>query len=134
TTLKIAVFAPIPRASVITATMAKPGLLSRVRTPYRASCQNLSISHLDATYATDGKSHASRISSEVMWQDQLTGGLSGRAASFSVRSWDTSITCWHSPKAINPSKAAIRFRFIARKTWTSHVFGAHGGPVGDNSR
>src|SRR5215469_9995281 len=72
TTLKIAVFAPIPRARVIMATMAKPGLWHRVRTPYRTSCQKVSIAHLDATCAQGGKSHASRLSSEVKGQDQLS--------------------------------------------------------------
>jgi len=34
TTLKIAVFAPMPSANVITATKVKPGFLLSVRRPY----------------------------------------------------------------------------------------------------
>ena len=36
-------FAPIPSASVSTATAVKPGLRRRTRTPYRTSCQKLAI-------------------------------------------------------------------------------------------
>src|ERR1700722_13269866 len=39
TTVKIAVFAPMPRASVRTATAAKPGFLISIRTPYFKSCR-----------------------------------------------------------------------------------------------
>src|SRR5439155_6789167 len=42
-TLKIAVEAPMPNASVITATTAKPGLFASVRTANRTSCRTVSI-------------------------------------------------------------------------------------------
>src|SRR5580693_8169728 len=42
TTVKIAVFAPMPRASVSTATIVKPGFLRSIRTPYFRSCKKLS--------------------------------------------------------------------------------------------
>src|SRR6185295_4854502 len=38
--LKIELFAPIPNASVRTATTVKPGLFASVRQPYRKSCTN----------------------------------------------------------------------------------------------
>jgi hypothetical protein len=38
TTEKIAVFAPMPSASVSSATAAKPGFFRNVRTAYRTSC------------------------------------------------------------------------------------------------
>ena len=37
TTLKIAVFAPMPSASVTTATIVKPGFFASIRIPYRKS-------------------------------------------------------------------------------------------------
>src|SRR5262249_53271585 len=43
TTLKIAVFAPMPRLKVITATTVKPGLLRNMRAAYRKSCQSVCI-------------------------------------------------------------------------------------------
>ena len=45
TTVKIAVFAPMPSASVSTATSVKPGLFASVRTAYRRSCWRWSIQH-----------------------------------------------------------------------------------------
>src|SRR5712664_567803 len=42
TTLNIALVAPMPSASVSTATTAKPGLLRRIRCPWRKSCQHVS--------------------------------------------------------------------------------------------
>src|SRR6202022_4404101 len=42
-TLKIAVDAPMPRARVTTATIAKPGLLASVRKARRMSCQSVSM-------------------------------------------------------------------------------------------
>jgi hypothetical protein len=43
-TLKIAVFAPIPKASVTSATMVNAGLLTRDRNAYEKSCRrSLSI-------------------------------------------------------------------------------------------
>src|SRR5487761_803821 len=41
--LKIAVLAPMPSASVSTATAVKPGDLRNMRTPYRRSCDRVSI-------------------------------------------------------------------------------------------
>src|SRR5580700_396858 len=46
TTLKIAVFAPMPRAKVRTATAVKPGLFASIRQPYRMSCSKVSICYL----------------------------------------------------------------------------------------
>src|SRR2546426_9327279 len=43
TTLKIAVFAPMPSASETTAMNEKPGFFVSVRNPYRRSCQSVSI-------------------------------------------------------------------------------------------
>jgi len=43
TTLKIAVFAPMPSASVTITMNVKPGFLSRVRAPKRMSCQSISM-------------------------------------------------------------------------------------------
>src|SRR5271169_3366606 len=42
-TLKIAVFAPMPMASVSTATTANPGFFASMRQPYRMSCSKVSI-------------------------------------------------------------------------------------------
>jgi hypothetical protein len=41
--LKIAVFAPIPSASVNTAIAVNPGFFANIRSPYRASCQSVCI-------------------------------------------------------------------------------------------
>ena len=41
--VKMPVFAPMPSASVSTATPANPGLLPRLRSPYRMSCQIVTI-------------------------------------------------------------------------------------------
>jgi hypothetical protein len=43
TTLKIAVFAPIPSASIITASAVKPGFFHNIRAPYRRSCSSVCI-------------------------------------------------------------------------------------------
>jgi hypothetical protein len=43
TTLKIAVFAPMPRARVSTATVVKPGDFASIRNPCRKSCQRVCI-------------------------------------------------------------------------------------------
>src|SRR6266850_8508666 len=48
TTLKMAVFAPMPRASVRTATSVKPGLLASIRNAYRKSCRKFDITYLPA--------------------------------------------------------------------------------------
>lgn len=45
TTLKMAVFAPMPRASVITAMAAKPGRFKSERTAYRRSLINESMTY-----------------------------------------------------------------------------------------
>ena len=42
-TLKIAVFAPIPRANMTTAAMAKPRERKRTRNALRTSCRNVSV-------------------------------------------------------------------------------------------
>jgi hypothetical protein len=39
--LKIAVFAPTPKARESTATIAKPGLFRITRSPYRTSCKSV---------------------------------------------------------------------------------------------
>src|SRR5215831_652981 len=44
TMLKIAVFAPMPRARVETAMIANPGFFNSIRAPYRVSCHSASIS------------------------------------------------------------------------------------------
>src|SRR5215472_6082505 len=44
TTLKMAVFAPMPRASVSTATTVKPGALASMRNAYLKSCRSVLIS------------------------------------------------------------------------------------------
>ncbi len=50
TTLKTAVAAPMPSASVITAVIANPGDLRSMRSPYRMSCHGfLKSSALDET-------------------------------------------------------------------------------------
>jgi len=54
TTLKIAVFAPTPRASVITAAALKPGILRKVRKAERISLRSVSIWLVDD--ARDGPS------------------------------------------------------------------------------
>ena len=41
--LKMAVFAPMPRASVMTTISEKPGFLIKIRAPNRRSCNNVSI-------------------------------------------------------------------------------------------
>jgi hypothetical protein len=41
TTLKIAVFAPIPSPKVSTATRVNAGVLRKIRIPYRKSCSNV---------------------------------------------------------------------------------------------
>ena len=43
TTLKINVFAPMPKASVITAIKLKWGFFNNIRAPKRRSCQNVRI-------------------------------------------------------------------------------------------
>jgi hypothetical protein len=43
TTEKMAVFAPIPSASVKIAMAVKPGLFASIRIPYFRSCQNVSM-------------------------------------------------------------------------------------------
>src|SRR5579864_1778346 len=43
--LKIAVFAPIPNASVSIATAANPGDFASIRNPYRMSCSRLFMAH-----------------------------------------------------------------------------------------
>src|SRR5262249_26774100 len=43
TKLKIAVLAPMPNASVITATRVNPGFFSSIRKPKRRSCQSICI-------------------------------------------------------------------------------------------
>src|SRR5262249_28843118 len=43
TMLKIAVFAPTPKARESTATIAKPGLSQSTRSPYRISCNSVVI-------------------------------------------------------------------------------------------
>src|ERR1700757_1266289 len=43
TMLKIAVFAPTPRARESTATIAKPGLFQSTRSAYRTSCNSVVI-------------------------------------------------------------------------------------------
>jgi hypothetical protein len=43
TMLKIAVFAPTPKARESTATIVKPGLFQSTRSPYRISCNNVVI-------------------------------------------------------------------------------------------
>src|SRR5262245_20907703 len=43
TTLKMAVLAPIPSASVSTATVVNPRCLASIRTPNRRSCQSMSV-------------------------------------------------------------------------------------------
>src|SRR5262245_27700327 len=43
TTLKIAVFAPMPNASVTTAIKLKPGFFNNIRAPMRRSCQSVRI-------------------------------------------------------------------------------------------
>src|SRR5215469_8096882 len=43
TTLKMAVFAPMPSASVRTVTAVKPGFFPSMRAAYRRSCQMVSI-------------------------------------------------------------------------------------------
>src|SRR6185295_17400788 len=48
TMLKIAVFAPMPSASVRITTVAKPGLFQRTRKPYRRSCSRVPMSGKDA--------------------------------------------------------------------------------------
>src|SRR5260370_16209430 len=48
TTVNIAVFAPIPSASVKTATTVNPGLFASTRIPKRRSCQMVLISYLPA--------------------------------------------------------------------------------------
>src|SRR6185436_11645015 len=45
--LNIALFAPIPRASVRTATAVNPGLLASVRHPYLKSCMTPFMFHLE---------------------------------------------------------------------------------------
>jgi hypothetical protein len=45
-TLKIAVLAPMPSASVMMAMTAKPGFFTSIRTPNLMSCQRVSIIHL----------------------------------------------------------------------------------------
>src|SRR5216684_3287353 len=44
----MAVFAPMPRASVRTATSVKPGLLASIRSAYRKSCRKFDIAYLPA--------------------------------------------------------------------------------------
>ena len=44
--LKMELFAPIPKASVRTATTVKPGVFASVRQPYRRSCKNPFIGNL----------------------------------------------------------------------------------------
>ena len=53
----IAVFAPIPSASVSVTPIVKVGLRRRSQTVYRASCQSAS---------SDGQSHTARASSRII--------------------------------------------------------------------
>src|SRR5437879_5764983 len=48
TTVKIAVLAPMPRASVKTATAVKPGFFASIRKAYRKSCQSVPMLRLPA--------------------------------------------------------------------------------------
>src|SRR6266566_1166707 len=48
TTVKIAVLAPIPRASVRTATAVNPGFFASIRKAYRMSCQSVAMLRLPA--------------------------------------------------------------------------------------
>src|ERR1700687_1638904 len=48
TTVKIAVLAPMPRASVKTATAVNPGIFASIRKAYRMSCQSVPILRLPA--------------------------------------------------------------------------------------
>src|SRR5262249_52104694 len=50
TALKIAVFAPIPSASVRTATIVNPGFFASTRSPYFASAHSLPTLHLRNGY------------------------------------------------------------------------------------
>src|SRR6185503_1148630 len=66
TTLKIDVFAPIPRASERTATAAKPGLALKTRKPYRRSCIRVSILPLNSVWSAESgvRSQESEIRSQ----------------------------------------------------------------------
>src|SRR5882762_2519758 len=48
TTVKIAVLAPMPRASVKTATAVNPGFFASIRKAYRMSCQSVPMLRLPA--------------------------------------------------------------------------------------
>ena len=55
TTLKIAVFAPMPSASVRIATAVKPGFFASILIPYRKSCSNVVILSLVTSGCEQGK-------------------------------------------------------------------------------
>jgi hypothetical protein len=70
TALNIALFAPMPRASVTTATAVNPGVFQSIRNPYRKSCQRVFI------FKPQSESLESRVkSAEPLFYSYLSASI-----------------------------------------------------------
>src|SRR5262245_16809058 len=100
TTLKIAVFAPMPRASVRTAVAVKPGFFINIRAPKRRSCQSVCISNSwvnGCAMEIPGLGLKSRNcgaavgASATDWQPRVYANRRESRAEESVRLWEAAI-------------------------------------------
>src|SRR5262249_23634133 len=77
TTLKIAVFAPIPKARMPIAAAAKPGLLRRVRRLKRRASRSVPMGSLHGWRTPRGRRRGSARFSSYAWGGGKVAGLEG---------------------------------------------------------